>query len=151
MKLFGAILFTAAFAVKSVPTKTPLERMEQLQRHITRLMADHLSCHKKVGQWESKMNGVCDRAVAAYTRNDRPCSFFDDGVEHGGPEPEEEDEELRYNELDAIASINGITSGMRKWSQRYLAACGGQKNNDHLVNHANKWRKKLTAKFNAGC
>ena len=156
MKLFAFFLTAAVLADnegdRKVPPKTPEQRMAQLKSHVGRLMVDHFSGCAKTSSWESKLTKVCNRALAAYERNTRPCSFFDDGLEHGGPAPEEEeDENVRYNELDGIASINGITSGIRKWSQRYLAECGGQKNHDHLVNHSNKWRAKLTAKFNAGC
>merc|ERR1711970_1168898 len=146
MKLFGIILVSAVTADKKVPPKTPEERLDQLRRHIDRLVTDHFAGCKKADQWGNKLRGLPNRAQAAYDRNDRPCSFFDDSVEHGGPEPEDDDQDVRYSETDAVASVNGITAGIRKWSQRYLAACGGQKNHEHIVNHANKWRSKLLAK-----
>merc|ERR1711981_377373 len=144
MKLISLTFVAAAFAdEKKVPPKTPLDRMDQLERHIERLMDDHFAGCKKVDQWEDKMIKVCQRAKRAF---EKKCSFFDPNVEHGGPEPDLDD--VRYSDTDAIASIKGITSGIRKWSERYLADCGGQKNNEHLVNHANKWRAKLTKKYN---
>ena len=157
MKLFATLLTVAVLAEdKKVPPKTPEDRIEQLKRHITRLMDDHFSSCSKASAWETKMEKVCDRALKAFTRVNKSCGYFDplNPSGHGGPERkrrEVDDDELRYSELDAIASINGITSGMRKWSERYIAACGGQKNHDHIVNHSNKWRAKLTNKFNDGC
>ena len=156
MKLLATILAVTVFAGdKVVPNKTPEERMAQLKRHIDRLMVDHFGGCSKAAFWGSKLNKVGDRALKAYNRLNRPCSFFDPNVEHGGPAARKRradgDDEVRYSETDAIASINGITAGLRKWSQRYLAECGGQKNHDHLVRHSNKWRAKLTGKFNNGC
>jgi len=58
----------------------------------------------------------------------------------------DEDDGLRYSETDAQGSVNGITAGIKKWSQRYLAECGGQANHLHIVKHANKWRTKLSGK-----
>ena len=156
MKLFATFLTVAVLAEdKKVPPKTPEERLAQLKRHTDRLMVDHFGSCAKASAWGTKLNKVADRALKAYNRT-KSCSFFDDSLTHGGPEGStrkrrSDDEDLRYSETDAIASINGITAGLRKWSQRYLAECGGQKNHDHLVRHSNKWRAKLTGKFNNGC
>ena len=54
-----------------------------------------------------------------------------------------EEEDLRYSDTDGIASINGITTGIKRWSQRYLAECGGQANHDHIVKHAEKWKENV--------
>ena len=156
MKLFGAFLIAAVVAEeKKVPPKTPEDRINQLKRHITRLMDDHFSSCSKASAWETKMHKVCDRAFKAFTRINKSCGYFDPNHPsgHGGPERKRRavDDDLRYSELDAVASINGITGGMRKWSERYIAACGGQKNHDHIVNHSNKWRAKMTDKYNNGC
>lgn len=146
MKVLAAFLTVAVLAEKKVPPKTPEERMAQLQSHISKLFQDHFGACKKAGQMEDKLTRVTNRALKAFNRSERECSFFDSSVEHGGPEPEDVDDGTRYSDTDAVASVKGITSGIRKWSQRYLAACGGQKNHEHIVNHANKWRSKLLAK-----
>ena len=161
MKVLGILLATVALAdERKVPPKTPEDRIEQLKRHITRLMDDHFSSCNKANVWENKMTKVCNRAYHAFTRlnknDDVACGFFDADHPsgHGGPERKRRaagDDDIRYSETDAIASIKGITGGMRNWSERYIAACGGQKNHDHIVNHSNKWRAKLTNKFNDGC
>ena len=147
MKLFTFALAAVALAEeKKVPPRTPLDRIEQLRRHINRLMDDHFSGCAKASAWGEKLNKICDRAIHAWERT-RECKFFDPDVPHGGPE--EEEEELRYSTTNAKDSINGITAGLRNWSKRYLADCGGQKNHGHLVNKANKWRAKLNAKLDA--
>merc|ERR1739848_52336 len=153
MKLIATFLYAVVLGQddedRKVPPRTPVARMEQLKRHIGRLMKDHFSDCSKSDAWEDKLLKICNRSLNAYNLRPNSCGFFDPDKEHGGPRAEEEDE--RYSETDAIASINGITSGIRKWSQRYLNECGGQKNHEHIVNHSNKWRKKLTAKYNTGC
>ena len=57
-----------------MPPKTPVDRMEQLQRHVTRLMSDFFSGCAKKDQWESKLLNIGNRAIAAYNRD---CGFFD--------------------------------------------------------------------------
>merc|ERR1712080_119206 len=103
------------------------------------------------------MHKICDRALKEFNRINRACGFFDDSLTHGGPEGSDRKRrdvdfgDLRYSDLNAVDSINGITAGMRNWSKRYLNDCGGQKNHAHIVGHAAKWRAKLTAKYNDGC
>ena len=46
---------------------------------------DFSSC-KAAYKWEAKIHNICDRAALAYNRNNRPCSFFDPSLEHGGPQ-----------------------------------------------------------------
>ena len=78
------------------------------------------------------------------TDRKRECGFFDPDAEHGGPRS---DEDERYSEEDAQSSVNGITAGIKKWSQRYLAECGGQKEDQNIARHAMKWRRKLSNKI----
>lgn len=158
MKVLAVFLASAALAEdtdRKVPPKEPMDRIAQLKKHIVRLMDDHFSTCAKADVWETKMSKVADRAAKAFNRVNNSCGYFDpdNASGHGGPERKrrEGDDDLRYSETDAVASINGITAGMRKWSERYIAACGGQKNHAHIVNHSNKWRAKLTAKYAAGC
>ena len=63
---------------------------------------------------------ICDRAIGTYSRTEKPCSFFDPNLPNGGPANKKrrrryvEDDNMRYSETDALASINGITSGIKK-------------------------------------
>ncbi|CAG5097236.1 Oidioi.mRNA.OKI2018_I69.XSR.g14990.t1.cds [Oikopleura dioica] len=138
---------------RKVPPRTPSDRIAQLKRHVGRLMVDHFPECAKNSVWEEKLTKVLSRAESAFERS---CGFFDPDLPHGGPSParrrrQADDDEVRYSETDAIASINGITGGIRKFAERYISECGGQKANKHIVNHANKWRAKLTSKFENGC
>merc|ERR1712105_388497 len=124
MKLFGALLVAVAVADnKKVPPKTPAERIDQLKRHITRLMDDHFSSCRAADKWETKMHKICDRALKEFNRLNRSCGFFDDSLTHGGPDGSDRKRrdvdfgDLRYSDLNAVDSINGITAGMRNWSR----------------------------------
>ncbi|CBY19831.1 unnamed protein product [Oikopleura dioica] len=155
MKVFAftALAVMAQEEDRKVPPQTPGQRIEQLKRHVGRLMVDHFDGCAKRATWEDKLTKILSRAEAAFNRD---CGFFDPNVANGGPSPsrrrrQADDDEVRYSETDAIASINGITGGIRKFADRYISECGGQKANKHIVNKANKWRSKLTDKFNNGC
>merc|ERR1711990_697088 len=149
MKLFPALFLAVAFAQegedeRKVPPRTPEARMEQLKRHIVRLMNDHFSECNKSEMWEEKMTKLCNRGLRAYKDRKRECGFFDPDKEHGGPRS---DDDERYSDEDAQSSVNGITAGIKKWSQRYLAECGGQKEDQNIARHAMKWRRKLSNKI----
>ena len=155
MKLFG-LFIASAFAQgdeKKVPPKTPMDRLNQLRSHITRMTVDHFDGCNKASQWEDKLTKITNRAEKAYKKS---CGFFDPSLTHGGPEGSdrkrrEVDDFVRYSETDGEASINGITSGIRKWAERYISDCGGQRNNNHIINHSKKWQAKLNASFEKGC
>ena len=46
---------------------------------------------------------------------------------------------------------SGITTGLRKFAERYLAECPGQLKEQHLAKKAQRWREKLMKKFAYGC
>ena len=65
------ILIAGSEAQKKVPNRTPTERMDQLKRHIARLIPDFFSACSKASQWEEKLTGLATRAQAAYDRQTR--------------------------------------------------------------------------------
>ena len=76
MKLFPALFLAVAFAQegedeRKVPPRTPEARMEQLKRHIVRLMDDHFKPCNKVKDWEIKMTKLCNRGLRAYKGDGR--------------------------------------------------------------------------------
>jgi len=89
----------------------------------------------------------------------KKCSFFDPNVPNGGPRPTSEyrkrrdieDSDLRYSSTDGESSIKGITTGLRKFAERYLAECPGQRKEQHLAKKAQRWREKLLEKYQNGC
>merc|ERR1711933_419188 len=83
-----------------------------------------------------------------FKRDNQRCGFYDENnLPHGGPSNHRErrfaDELDRYNREDPFEGIQQITTGFRKWAERYLAACSGQKKHKYIVNRMKKWSQKL--------
>ena len=87
-----------------------------------------------------------------FERGNQRCGFFDYQLPHGGPAPKNEpwfdtEDDLRYDREDPWVGIKQITTGFRKWAQRYLSECSGQKNYQYQVKRMNRWRKLLQQKL----
>ena len=89
-----------------------------------------------------------------FNRGDQRCGYYDeDNLPHGGPEltrkternRRDDDDVFRYDREDPSVGTKQITTGFRKWAERYLAACSGQKQYKHQVNRMNKWNEILQA------
>ena len=108
--------------------------------------------------------------LAAYNREE--CGYFDpNNLPHGGPDPNPElrpdlkprrqrrsdssnedptdgglyDEEgfMRYDKNNPMVGIKQITTGFRKWAQRYINECYGQRKYKFQVNRMNRWFQTL--------
>ena len=81
--------------------------------------------------------------------------FYDENqLPHGGPaEDERKRRDLdifdRYDRENPNAGTKQITTGFRKWAERYLSACSGQRNYQYQVQRMNKWNGLLQAHLNA--
>jgi len=89
---------------------------------------------------------------------EKRCGYYDsvatDDNKHGGPDPnphtrpggaprvrrsESDDYEgedgslLRYDKNDPIRGIKQITTGYRKWAERYISACSNQRTKFTMV------------------
>ena len=83
-----------------------------------------------------------------FSRGSQRCGHYDEFSEHGGPADRKRrdlDDVFRYNREDPAEGTKQITTGFRKWAQRYIAACGGQKNHKHQIKRMNAWNEKLQA------
>ena len=83
-----------------------------------------------------------------FARGNQRCGFYDeDQLPHGGPERKrrEDDFDERYNREDPAEGTKQITTGFRKWAERYLSQCSGQRNYAHQINRMNKWNSLLQA------
>ena len=49
----------------------------------------------------------------------------------------------RYNKAEPKIGVKQITTGFRKWAERYLGNCSGQREYAHQINRMNKWNNKL--------
>merc|ERR1712157_157148 len=75
------------------------------------------------------------------------CGYYDETSEHGGPRErrEADEDDFRISDDPALA-IKQITTGYRKWAQRYIEECGLQP--AVQVGRANKWLQLLLTKAN---
>ena len=94
-----------------------------------------------------KFRTNAERMERNFNRGNQRCGYYDeDNLPHGGPERkrrEADDDVFRYDREDPAKGTKQITTGFRKWAERYLAACSGQKTYKHQVNRMNKWNDKL--------
>ena len=144
MKLTQAVLFAVAAAdEKKVPPRHPLQRLNRLVEFSEEILNEHFGFWKRKDKFVSKFSKAADRMEEAFTRNEQKCGFYDSELgPHGGPEPERKrrSEDLdRYNREDPGEGTRQITTGFRKWAERYIAGCNGQKNHQHQVTRFNHY------------
>ena len=149
MKFSPVLLATVAFAdEKKVPPRHPLQRLNRLTEFSAELMNDWFGGLPSKDSWIAKFATNAGRMARNFERGNQKCGFYDeDQLPHGGPEGDRKrrdaDDELRYDRTDPCTGTKQITSGFRKWAQRYIGNCSGQKNNQYQVNRMNKWNDRL--------
>ena len=151
MKTFAVALIAAASADdKKVPPRHPLQRLSKLRDFAEEWCNDNLS-DRQAANWIPKFN----RNVARFQRRWEQCGFYDENqLPHGGPEParKRRSDDLqcdangicRYDQSNPLRGIKQITSGFRKWAERYVSTCKVQPGVQ--VDRANRWFAKLSAK-----
>jgi len=159
MKTFAllAIAASAQEEDKKVPPRHPLQRLNKL-RMFAKEWCDANLTVKQANNWKNKFDKNIDRFEARWER----CGFYDESqLPHGGPKPQrkrrdDEDDSvdedgitIKYDKNNPVRGIKQITSGFRKWAERYLAdtkdgkKCKNQPQTQ--VNRANKWNAMLGA------
>jgi len=170
MKVSSVVLVTLAAADKDkkVPPRTPAQRLNRLQIFSAEWLNDNLANLPSKENWISKFEVNAERMMDAYNRPN--CGFFDPSLPYGGPDPNPEldhnenprrpvdrkrredssesftdefGELLRYNKNEPLVGIKQITTGYRKWAERYINECWGQRKHNYQRNRMNKWFKKL--------
>ena len=61
---------------------------------------------------------------------------------HGGPKNDRQRRDLsfdRYDREDPCIGMKQIITGFSKWSNRYIAACSGQKNHSYQSKRMTRW------------
>merc|ERR1712176_1116012 len=117
-------------------------RLNKLNQFACDWLADNTS--KKVAKnWCGKFNNNTNK----FRKRFALCGYYDETSEHGGPRGrrEADEDDFRISEDPALA-IKQITTGYRKWAQRYIEECGLQP--AVQVDRANKWLQLLLAKAN---
>ena len=158
MKFSPALLLAVALAEdKKVPPRHPLHRLEHLVKFSDELLRNWFSWLPSNHKWILKFAKNAERMKSNFNRGNQRCGYYDkDNLPHGGPEltrktPDQErerradDDVFRYNRDDPYVGTKQITTGFRKWAERYLSACSGQKTFSYQVKRMNKWNEKLQA------
>ena len=151
MKFSAALLFAVAAAEdKKVPPRHPLQRLAKLTEFSAEILNEWFSFLPSQQAWISKFANNAERMERNFNRGNQRCGYYDaDNLPHGGPERKRrEDDDLdfdRYNREDPSVGIKQITTGYRKWAERYISQCSGQRNYAHQVNRMNLWNQKLQA------
>merc|ERR1712235_91640 len=100
-----------------------------------------------IKMWEEKFANNAERMENNFTRGNQRCGFYDENqLPHGGPSDDRKrrDAEVdRYDREDPSVGIQQIPTGFRKWAERYLSQCSGQRTYNHQVNRMNKWNAAL--------
>ena len=155
MKFSAALLATVAVAQdgdRKVPPRHPLQRLNRLVEFSAELMNQWYTFLPSQQSWVEKFERNAGRMSANFERGNQRCGYYDaDNLPHGGPSDRRR-RELdadsiwdRYNREDPAEGTKQITTGFRKWAERYLSACSGQRNYSYQVNRMNKWNNKLQA------
>jgi hypothetical protein len=164
MKVTAVVLAATATAQdKKVPPRTPEQRLNRLVQFSHEWLDDNVPDLASLQSWKNKFQNNADRMSAAFNRD--ICGYFDpDNKPHGGPDPNPElrpnlkprmrrdttgdetdgglyDEEgfMRYDKSNPIRGIKQITTGYRKWSERYINECHGQRKYKYQKQRMQKW------------
>jgi hypothetical protein len=165
MKVSTAILAVSVTAQeKKVPPRHPSQRLNRLNQFAEEWLTDNLSHLPSVGRWVEKFNANAGRMTRAFGRS--KCGFYDQTMmPHGGPDPnpnlrpngrprnrrQAEDSSyegsdgslLRYDKSNPMLGIKQITTGYRKWAQRFINECHGQRKFNYQVERMSRWFQKL--------
>ena len=150
MKFSGAVLFALASAEdKKVPPRHPLQRLDRLTQFTDEILDAWFQFLPSKDAWKAKFRNNAERMERNFTRGNQRCGYYDaENLPHGGPERKRRDADDsvdRYNREDPSEGIRQLTTGYRKWAERYLSQCSGQRQHQHQINRMNSWNQKLQA------
>ena len=151
MKLSTIIFAVAAAEEKKVPPRHPLNRLARLTEFSQIVLTDYFDFLPSQQSWINKFASNAERMERNFQRGEQRCGFYDENqLPHGGPERKRRsDDELDVERLSnhPAKAITQITTGFRKWAERYLSQCSGQRNSQYQVNRMTRWNAILQAHF----
>ena len=149
MKFSPALLFAVAAAEdKKVPPRHPLQRLNKLVEFSEEILNEWYTFLPSKDSWVAKFAANAERMERNFNRDNQRCGFYDeDQLPHGGPERKRRDADDvdRYNREDPSVGVKQLTTGYRKWAERYLSQCSGQRDYQYQVNRMAKWHDLLQA------
>lgn len=173
MKVSTAILAVSVFAEdKKVPPRHPNQRLNRLNQFAEEWLTDNMSHLPSMLSWINKFHNNANRMNKAFKRANCGFydSAF---MPHGGPDPnpglrpggrprsrrqaeldvsngsDDADFEspdgtlLRYDKTNPMTGIKQITTGYRKWAQRFINECHGQRKNSYQIQRMSRWFNSL--------
>ena len=149
MKFSPALLFAVAAAEdKKVPPRHPLQRLNKLVEFSEEILNEWYTFLPSKDSWVAKFAANAERMERNFNRGNQRCGYYDESSEHGGPAAERKRREAssdldRYNREDPVEGTKQITTGFRKWAERYISQCSGQRQYQHQVNRMAKWNNLL--------
>merc|ERR1712002_777023 len=159
MKVAPTLLFALSSAAedeKKVPPRHPLQRLNRLVEFSAEILNDWYTFLPSQEKWIDKFAVNAERMERNFNRGNQRCGYYDANSEHGGPAARKRREELdadqiwdRYDRDDPSIGTKQITTGFRKWAERYISTCSGQRNYSYQVNRMNKWNNLLQQKLAA--
>ena len=159
MKLSSAFILAVASASeeKKVPPRHPLDRLNRLTQFTDEILDTWFTWLPSKDSWKAKFTNNAVRMRTNFLRGNQRCGFYNkEQLPHGGPEPENDRKRRdadfdvdRYNRAEPDKGIKQLTTGFRKWAERYIAECTGQRVRQHQIKRMNKWNDLLQAHLKA--
>merc|ERR1712167_409966 len=124
-------------------------RLSRLTEFAEELLLDWYSFLPSQQSWINKFANNAARMERNFERGNQRCGHYnEDQLPHGGPADRKRrsnDEWDRYNREDPAEGTKQITTGYRKWAERYISQCSGQRAYQYQVQRMNKWNALLRA------
>ena len=146
MKLSAAVVVAAAVSAteKKVPSRHPVQRLNRLVEFTEEILTDWFDFLPSQQAWINKFATNAARMERNFERGNQRCGFYDETqLPHGGPRERRDVDEIRYNRENPKVGVKQLTTGFRKWAERYISQCSGQKNFQFQVKRMAKWNNAL--------
>merc|ERR1712235_154919 len=142
---FSTVVLVAVVSAdeKKVPPRHPLQRLAKLTEFSAEILNEWYGFLPSKDSWISKFANNANRMERNFNRGNQRCGYYDeDNLPHGGPAQERrrryaDDFERLSN--DPRMATRQITTGFRKWAERYMSACSGQKQHQYQIERMNSW------------
>lgn len=158
---------------KKVPPRHPLQRLKRLVEFSHEMLDQWFINVASKDAWKGKFERNAGRMKRAFDRvkaqsDSKACGFFDPSLLHGGPHPNRKRREIpqlqldydysddydysafdmgedfdRYDRTDPCVGSRQLTTGFRKWAQRYINQCNGQRVYQYQIQRMHRWRTRL--------
>lgn len=158
---------------KKVPPRHPMQRLNRLNLFAEEWLTDNLPTLPSRSKWVLKFNKNAERMTKAFNRDicgfysadvlphggpDPNPKQRPDGKPRRerrsaeDPENDASDESgfessdgslLRYDKSNPMLGIKQITTGYRKWAQRFINECYGQRKYNYQINRMSRWFQTL--------